>query len=102
MAKFVLNATRSAYFVYLGKHGLLGIINQEGFHFVNRKFIEPLPLSTGDIRIILLKTEEVQDHGVDPPTCSRCQGTPYYPGEIYNPNEGAVTCCAPIHRKKIG
>lgn len=59
-----------------------------------REYIE---VSSDDLTQIALKADEVKIHGSIPPICPSCKGTPNFPNEIYNPNEGMQTCQAETH-----
>ncbi len=56
-----------------------------------------LVVSPKDLNLIALKADEVKIHGNIIPICGSCKGTPNFPNEIYNPNEGMMLCQAPIH-----
>ena len=56
-----------------------------------------LIVSSGDLAKIALKADEVKVHGKEIPVCPACKGTPNFPEEIYNPNEGAQLCQAVLH-----
>ena len=56
-----------------------------------------MTVSSADLIEIALKADEVKRYGNTIPVCSSCKGTPNYPQEIYNPNEGSQLCRASLH-----
>ena len=54
-------------------------------------------LSPNILRRIADKWGECQIHGLNPPICNICKGTPLFPKEIDHPIVGKMTCQEEIH-----
>ncbi len=78
---------------------LFGHISKERGFFLDPTTIRVfLEVPEKDLEVIALKAQEVRKYGNVLPICASCKGTPNFPGEVYNPNEGAQECQAESHR----
>ncbi|MBI2637442.1 MAG: hypothetical protein HYW88_00945 [Candidatus Sungbacteria bacterium] len=95
MVKFTL--TMGGFDIFVDEKFFGRLQKNDGFFTDPTVTKEYLVVSSKDLITIALKAEEAKNYGNVIPICAVCKGTPKFPNEIYNPNEGMMYCQTPIH-----